>query len=39
MRRYEQFGTLRSLYDWVYIVAHGGESEKKAYTRKEYKNK
>ena len=37
MRRYEQFGTLRSLYEWVYIVAHGGESEKKSYTRKEYK--
>ena len=37
MRRYEQFGTLRSLYDWVYIVAHGGESTKKSYTRKEYK--
>jgi hypothetical protein len=37
MRRYEQFGTLRSLYDWVYIVAKGGESEKKSYTRREYK--
>ncbi len=37
MRRYEQFGTLRSLYEWVYIVAQGGESEKKSYTRKEYK--
>jgi len=37
MRRYEQFGTIRSLYEWVYIVAHGGESEKKSYTRKEYK--
>ncbi len=39
MRRYEQFGTLHSLYDWVYIVAKGGESDKKSYTRKEYKNK
>jgi len=37
MRRYEQFGTIRSLYEWVYIVAHGGESETKSYTRKEYK--
>ncbi len=37
MRRYEQYGTIRSLYEWVYIVAHGGESEKKSYTRKEYK--
>jgi glycosyltransferase involved in cell wall biosynthesis len=37
MRRYEQFGTLRSLYDWLYIVVHGGESDKKSYTKKDYK--
>jgi glycosyltransferase involved in cell wall biosynthesis len=37
MRRYEQFGTLQSLYDWVYIVVHGGESDKKSYTKREYK--
>jgi glycosyltransferase involved in cell wall biosynthesis len=37
MRRYEQFGTLRSLYEWLYIVSHGGSSEKCSYTRKEYK--
>ncbi len=37
MRRYEQFGTLRSLYEWVAIVARGGESERMSYTRKEYK--
>lgn len=37
MRRYEQFGTLRSLYEWLYIVAHGGSSEKCSYTRKDYK--
>jgi glycosyltransferase involved in cell wall biosynthesis len=37
MRRYEQFGTIRSLYEWVYIVSKGGESEKHSYSGKEYK--
>ena len=37
MRRYEQFGTLRSLYQWVYIVVKGGESQKYTYSRREYK--
>lgn len=37
MRRYEQFGTLRSLYQWVHIVVGGGESGKYTYTRREYK--
>jgi glycosyltransferase involved in cell wall biosynthesis len=37
MRRYEQFGTIRSLYEWVYIVSKGGESDKHAYSRKDYK--
>lgn len=37
MRRYEQFGTIRSLYEWVAIVARGGESEKYSYSRREYK--
>lgn len=37
MRRYEQFGTLRSLYQWVYIVRKGGESGKYTYSRREYK--
>jgi glycosyltransferase involved in cell wall biosynthesis len=37
MRRYEQYGTIRSLYEWVYIVSKGGESEKLSYSRKEYK--
>ena len=37
MRRYEQFGTLKSLYEWLYIVAKGGSSENHSYTRKEYK--
>lgn len=37
MRRYEQFGTLRSLYQWLYIVRKGGQSEKYTYTRREYR--
>ena len=37
MRRYEQFGTLRSLYQWIYIVRKGGESQKYTYSRREYK--
>ena len=36
MRRYQQYGTLKSLYEWLYIVAHGGETQKYAYTQKKY---
>jgi len=37
MRRYKQYGTLKSLYEWVYIVAHNGETEKYSYSQKKYK--
>jgi glycosyltransferase involved in cell wall biosynthesis len=37
MRRYQQYGTFKSLYEWLYIVAHGGESQKYAYSQKKYK--
>jgi glycosyltransferase involved in cell wall biosynthesis len=37
MRRYEKYGTLKSLYEWVYIVSHGGETQKYTYTQKKYK--
>ena len=37
MRRYQQYGSLRSLYEWIYIVAHGGEVQKYGYSKKEYK--
>jgi glycosyltransferase involved in cell wall biosynthesis len=37
MRRYQQFGTLKSLYEWLYIVTKGGESDKYSYSRREYK--
>jgi glycosyltransferase involved in cell wall biosynthesis len=36
MRRYQQFGTLRSLYQWLYIVVHRGETSKYSYSRREY---
>lgn len=37
MRRYQQYGSLKSLYEWMYIVAHGGHVEKYRYSQKEYK--
>jgi glycosyltransferase involved in cell wall biosynthesis len=37
MRRYQQYGTLKSLYEWLYIVAHGGSSDKHSYSKREYK--
>jgi glycosyltransferase involved in cell wall biosynthesis len=37
MRRYKQYGSIRSLYEWMYIVAHGGHVEKYTYSQKEYK--
>lgn len=37
MRRYQQFGTLKSLYQWIYIVVRGGTSEKYSYSQREYK--
>ena len=37
MRRYDQFGTLKSLYEWFYIVAKGGEADKYNYIKREYK--
>ena len=37
MRRYQKFGTMQSLYEWMYIVADGGESGKYSYTQKKYK--
>jgi len=38
LRRYDQFGTLRSLYEWFYIVAHGGEVSKFSYSKRSYNN-
>jgi glycosyltransferase involved in cell wall biosynthesis len=36
MRRYQQFGTVKSIYQWLYIVWKGGESSKYSYSRREY---
>jgi glycosyltransferase involved in cell wall biosynthesis len=37
MRRYQQFGTVKSIYQWLYIVAKGGESSRYSYSRRDYK--
>jgi glycosyltransferase involved in cell wall biosynthesis len=37
MRRYQQYGSLHSLYEWMYIVAHGGEVQRYGYSKKDYK--
>jgi len=37
MRRYQQFGTLKSLWEWFYIVLRGGEAGNTTYTQREYK--
>ncbi len=37
MRRYDQFGALKSVYEWFYIVFHGGDADKYSYTRREYR--
>lgn len=39
MRRYIEFGAMKSIYQWLYIVAHGGSSEKYQYAGKEYGKK
>ena len=37
MRRYSQFGALRSIYQWIVIVYHGGSSSKYQYTKQNYR--
>lgn len=37
MRRYDQFGALRSIYEWIYIVLQGGDAKKYQYTQKKYR--
>ncbi|HJJ90609.1 MAG TPA: glycosyltransferase [Methanocorpusculum sp.] len=39
MRRYIEFGAIKSIFQWLYIVAHGGTSEKYQYSQKEYGKK
>ncbi|MCE5337479.1 MAG: glycosyltransferase [Methanomicrobiaceae archaeon] len=37
MRRYQQFGTLKSISEWLYIVLRGGEAGGATYSQREYK--
>jgi glycosyltransferase involved in cell wall biosynthesis len=37
MRRFQQFGTLKSVYEWLYIVANGGEASEYSYSKRNYK--
>ena len=37
MRRYQQFGTLKSVYEWLYIVFRGGDASSVTYSKREYK--
>ncbi len=39
MRRYMSFGLLRSGFQWVYVVAKGGDSDKQQYMGKTYAEK
>lgn len=36
MRRYDQFGTLKSLREWFHIVRKGGDSDECTYSKREY---
>jgi glycosyltransferase involved in cell wall biosynthesis len=37
MRRYQKFGAVQSIYEWIAIVSDGGESGKYSYSRRDYK--
>ncbi len=37
MRRYQQFGTLRSIAEWLYIVLRGGDAGGVSYSQREYR--
>jgi glycosyltransferase involved in cell wall biosynthesis len=37
MRRFQQFGTLKSVYEWLYIVAKGGEASNYSYSKRNYR--
>jgi glycosyltransferase involved in cell wall biosynthesis len=37
MRRYQQFGTLKSIWEWFYIVLRGGNAKGVSYSQREYK--
>ncbi|MCZ7391998.1 MAG: glycosyltransferase family 2 protein [Candidatus Methanoperedens sp.] len=37
MRRFQQFGTIKSLYEWFYIVTNGGKASKYSYSKRNYR--
>ena len=37
MRRFQQFGMIKSVYEWLYIVAKGGEASGYSYSKRNYK--
>jgi len=37
MRRFQQFGMIKSVYEWLYIVAKGGEASKYSYSKRNYR--
>lgn len=37
MRRFQQFGMIKSVYEWLYIVANGGEATGYSYSKRNYK--
>ncbi|MBP7410195.1 glycosyltransferase [Methanoculleus sp. 10] len=37
MRRYQQFGTLKSISEWLYIVLRGGDAGGVSYSQREYR--
>jgi len=37
MRRFQQFGMIKSVYEWLYIVANGGEASEYSYSKRNYK--
>lgn len=37
MRRFQQFGTIKSVYEWLYIVTNGGKASKYSYSKRNYK--
>jgi glycosyltransferase involved in cell wall biosynthesis len=37
MRRFQQFGTIKSVYEWLYIVTNGGKASKYSYSKRKYR--
>lgn len=37
MRRFQQFGTIKSVYEWLYIVTNGGKASKYSYSKRNYR--